>query len=136
MRSNYIILVALTAIFSTVLLLGCSEHSSTSEPVTIQGYVQESENTGTVEGFTWYTDKNPEKRLIKGVHITFSAGGQTYSTDSVPTAFYSIKLPSSSEPGVRYTIKATAEDCQPFEGDVFVVTGTSVLKDIVVVLTK
>ena len=42
MRSNYIILVALTAIFSTVLLLGCSEHSSTSEPVTIQGYVQES----------------------------------------------------------------------------------------------
>jgi hypothetical protein len=136
MRIFYIITVVLAVIFSTVLLLGCGEHSSPSEPVTIQGNAQESENTGTVEGVTWYTDTNPDKRLIKGVHITFSAGGQTYSTDSVPTAFYSIKLPSSSEPGIRYKIKATAEGCQPYEGEVFVVTGTSVLKDIVVVLTK
>ena len=88
------------------------------------------------EGFTWYTDKNPEKRLIKGVHITFSAGGQTYSTDSVPTAFYSIKLPSVRSLGSVTQSKRQPKIANLLRGDVFVVTGTSVLKDIVVVLTK
>jgi hypothetical protein len=133
MRRTYIILMALAVIFSAILLLGCGKHNSPSS--SIQGNTQVSKNTGTVEGNTWYTDTDPNQRLINGVHITFSAGGQTYSTDSGHWGWYSIQLPSSSEPGINYTIYATAENCQPYDGEVTVVTGTSVMKDIVLVLT-
>ena len=134
MRRTYIILMALAVIFLTILLLGCGEHNSPSPSV--QGNTQVSKNIGTVEGRTWYTDTNPDQRLIKGVNITFSAGEQTYSTESGISGWYSIELPSSSEPGISYTIHATAEGCQPYDGEVTVVTGTSVMKDIVLVLTK
>ena len=124
--------MALAVIFLSILLLGCGEHSSPGTSVTTQGNVQETKNTGTVEGNTWYTDTDPNQRPINGVHITFSAGGQTYSTDSGHWGSYSIQLPSSSEPGISYTIYATAENCQPYEGEVTVVTGISIRKDIVI----
>jgi len=136
------ILIALAVIFSLVALLGCGEHSSPSGSGTTSagtvGTGVVSGDTGTVDGRTWYTDpnRNPPVNLIKGVHITFSAGGRTYSTDSELMAWYSIKLPSSPEPGTRYTVHATAYSCQPYEGEVAVVTGTSITKDIVMVLTR
>jgi hypothetical protein len=134
MKGTCTILIALAVFFSTILLLGCGKHNSTSS--SIQGNTPVSKNIGTVEGTTWYTDKNSDQRLITGVHITFSTGGQTYSTDSRELGWYSIELPSNSEPGIDYKIVATAEDCQPYEGDISVVTGASTTRDIVLVLTK
>ena len=138
------ILVALAVIFLPVLLLGCGEGSSSSGPgttsVSIVGTDVVSGDTGTVEGRTWYTDPNrhtdPNQNITKGVHIIFSAGGREYSTDSKEWGWYSIELPSSSEPGISYTIHATLSGCQPYEGEVTVVTGTSIMKDIVMVLTR
>ncbi len=137
MKRIYIMLVTLAAIFSIVLLFGCGGHSSPS--VSVQGNVQESETTGTVEGRTWwYTDTDPNQSLLGGVHFTFSSGGQTYSTDSEKGGWgwYSIALPSSAAPGIRYTIRATAENCEPYEGEVTVVTGTSIKKDITMKLMR
>jgi hypothetical protein len=133
MRRTYIILIALAVFFSTILLLGCGKHNSTSS--SIQGNTQVSENIGNVEGTTWYTDTNPDQRLITGVHLTFSTGGQTYSTDSRELGWYYIELPSSSEPGISCTIHATAEGCRPYDGEISVVTGATITKDIVLVLT-
>ena len=129
-----LILVALAVIIWPVLLLGCSDLGSPSGSATIQGNVEELENTGTVEGRTWYM--NPDRNLLKGVHITFTSGGQTYSTDSGLVGWYSIELPSTSEPGISYTIHATAEGCQPYEGNITVVAGRSIMRDIEMVMTR
>jgi len=130
-------LVVLAVILSVGLILGCGGQSSPS--ASVQGNVQEARNTGTVEGRTWYTDTDPNPRILMGVHFTFSSGGQTYSTDSIKDwgfGWYSIELPASSEPGISYTVYATAENCQPYEGEVSVVTGASVTKDIVFKLIR
>lgn len=93
-------LAVLAVICLTVILLGCSGPSSLGDSV--QETVQQAKNTGTVEGRTWYTDTDPNPRILGGVHFTFSAGGQTYSIDSEKGGWgwYSIELPSSSEPGI------------------------------------
>lgn len=83
--------------------------------------VEESQNTGTVQGTVYDSgSRNP----IERVHITFAAGGWTYAVDSGLQGGYSIELPSSSLPGITYSVTATAKGYRPFSGSVTVRTGT------------
>ncbi len=135
---NKRILVTYAAIFSAVLLLGCGTRGSPSASRTVQETLGASVVTGetaTLQGRTWYTD-GPNKGLTMAIHMTFSAGGRTYSTDSGAWGAYLIDLPSSAGPGMRYTIHATAEGYQSYDGEVTVVTGADNVKEIELAVIK